>query len=131
MEYRKRNRSRIRRRSSAQPAPSGAGRVITALLIIGAIVYIVSASAAGTWIAKNIIAPIFDMLASNKPTTTDADISGNNEDVIVLSGDETAEPASAASDELSLPALNCYALQMGAFSEIANAQSEAARSPAR
>ncbi len=130
MEYRKRSRSRIRRRSSAQPVPSGAGRVITALLIIGAIVYIVSASAAGTWIAKNIIAPVFDMLSISSSTPTDAlnadaSTSGDGE-VIVLSGEEASEPVSAASEELSLPALSCYALQMGAFSEIANAQSEAA-----
>ncbi len=130
MEYRKRNRSRARRRSSAQPTPSGAGRVITALLIIGAIVYIVSASAAGTWIAKNIIAPVFDMLSSGGSTPTDAldahTAPSPDGDVTVLLDDDNAKPASASSEELSLPALNCYALQMGAFGEITNAQSEAA-----
>lgn len=104
---------------------AGAGRTLMGLLMVAALVYVVSASAVGTWLAENLMAPAFEALAAleNKPQAAPpAEDSSGEADVqqVSLSTDR-----SSVSVELSLPALDCYALQMGVFSTLENAQAQA------
>ncbi len=120
MEYR--NRRRRRR--------GGVGRAAVAVIMIGAIVYLISASAAGTWVAKNVMAPVFSAvdgwldgggeLLSAQTQEQSAD-SGTNEAITV----SLSTGGSAESIDVTLPAISCYALQMGAFSVQDNALAQA------
>lgn len=73
MEYRRKRRASSRRKASGRAAArrssstsSDAGRAIVSLLMVGAIVYLVSASAAGTWIAENVMAPMISAFQENQ-----------------------------------------------------------------
>ena len=60
MEFRRKRR----KRRYAAPEGTGAGKAIVALIVIAAVVYLVSASAAGTWVAQNVVAPVFTWVDS-------------------------------------------------------------------
>ncbi|MDR1619061.1 MAG: SPOR domain-containing protein [Clostridiales bacterium] len=123
MEYRRRKRYR-----SAQSRPGGAGaaKTIVALLVIAAIVYVISASTVGAWIAKKVIAPAFsafdNLLQSN--TEKDAPAAENAGGIDMQSG---APGEKSVTDEVLLPGVECYALQMGVFSNWDNANTQAAQ----
>ena len=114
MEYRRRKRRSKGRaqasRRTAQQAGS-AGRAVIALLLAAAIIYIVSASAAGTWIAQNVMAPIFDAFSPDATHGTGS------------TPEPGTSPGPSVSDEITLPAMNCYMLQMGIYSSMENAKS--------
>ena len=140
MEYRRRRRngkSKPRRRGNGTgKAGSQAASALISLVLIGCIVYLVVSSNAGEWIAQNVMAPLFTAASGwgkDDPVDTDAPLSqtpdqsaglpgGGIPSSLDLSG-ESAEPVSA---QASLPAMRCAMLQMGVFSSLDNAQSEAA-----
>ncbi|NCB31788.1 MAG: SPOR domain-containing protein, partial [Clostridia bacterium] len=124
MEYGRRRRRKAYRTSKSRmgsDASSGAGRAMIVLLMIAAIVYLVSASAAGTWLAEHVMAPAFEALASY--TGKEAPIEDTPvEDVQQVS---LSTDGSSVSANIALPALDCYALQMGVFSSQDNAEKQA------
>lgn len=112
MEYRHRRR---RRRYE-----SGAGRVIIALLVVAAAIYVVSASALGTWLAQNVMAPVFTAVETalmGKPEE-EAPNDGNTQVVV---NDGTTSTADMVSEQIELPGVTCYMLQMGVYSQQNNA----------
>ena len=138
MEYRRKRRTSSRRRSSGRTAarrgstpPSEAGRAIVSLLMVGAIVYLISASAAGTWIAEHIMAPMISAFSNrhdeaengaqtvNGTETPDAGLSAS---VDLSAG---TSPKNTVSAQVSLPALDCFMLQMGVYSSKSNAEAQA------
>lgn len=118
MEYAKR-RKRRRRNSS------GAGRAIGALIMIGAIIYLFTASAAGKWLAEEVMAPAFSALAE-LPVFNSSSL-----DELEQESSGSANPLSVSlnsgltsvNENIELPAMSCFALQMGAFSSDENAAS--------
>jgi len=120
MEYIKRRKKRTQRNKSG-----GAGRFVVALLFCAAVVYLISASAAGTWLAENVIAPAFtgiEEALSQKNRQNDQGEVLN----VSLSGS-----ASTKKEEITLPALTCHMLQMGVYSQRENAVSQAQALQAR
>lgn len=132
MEFTRRKRRKQTFRSSRPARASrgggrsggsaGAGRAIVALLMVAAIVYLISASAAGTWLAEHVMAPAFDALAARTKDKKEDIQDPPQEDVqqVSLSTAETS-----VSSNIALPALDCYALQMGVFSSPENAAKQA------
>ncbi len=125
MEYRRRRRRRARRAASSV---SGAGKVFVALLVVAGVVYVVSASAAGTWIAQNVMAPVFrtvdDFVSGVKATPTPGGAAQAEETPGMLS--PAGNDAPTASEQIELPAMTCFALQMGVYSSAENANAQAA-----
>lgn len=116
MEYARR-RKRRRRNSS------GTGRAIGALVMVGLIIYLFTASAAGKWLAEEVMAPAFSALSelpvfnSDSLNALEQENSANEESLEVsLSGG-----LSSVSEKVELPAISCFALQMGVFSSADNA----------
>ncbi len=118
MEYRRRRR----KRRFAATEGSGTARAIAALLVVAAVVYLISASAAGTWIAQKVMAPAFaafDNMIQRTASTKTPEVG------------ETSTPRVSASNEktvtgdVELPAMACFALQMGVYSDKNNADSQA------
>ena len=119
MEFTRRRRRRPARRSS-QRGSSGAGRAVIAMLMLAGIVYLVSASAAGTWLAEKVMAPAFEALSSLGREQEELD-APEAEDVQQVS---LSTAPSSRSEDIALPALRCYTLQMGVFSSAENAQKQ-------
>jgi hypothetical protein len=101
--------------------------VILVLIILGIAVYLISAGAAGSWIAENIIDPVFNNGNSNAaaPSAT------INQSAPSASGD-TINPVSLpavsgtrAKQDVTAAEISLFALQTGAFSEEANAKTAA------
>lgn len=124
MEFGRRRRRKTFRTSRSRTgsgASSGAGRAVAALLMVAAIVYLVSASAAGTWLAEHVMAPAFDALAAyTEKKAPIEDTPAEDVQQVSLSTDK-----SSVSANIALPALDCYALQMGVFSSQENASRHA------
>ncbi|MDR0840248.1 MAG: SPOR domain-containing protein [Christensenellaceae bacterium] len=109
------------RQSAAAGQGGGAGRAVVALLMVGAIVYLVSASAVGTWLAEHVMAPAFDALAAYTGKQPGSEASPPEEArQVSLSTDK-----SSVSANISLPAIACYTLQMGVYSSADNAGKQA------
>lgn len=137
MEYRRKRRSSSRKRASGRTSAgrggstsSEAGRAILALLLVGAVVYLISASAAGTWIAENVMAPMISAFSSKKSVTGDDSQSvgtqtpdGSLSTSVDLS--QGASTKNTISAQVSLPGLSCYMLQMGVYSSKTNADAQA------
>ena len=114
MEYRHRRRRR--------KYGNGAGRVVVALLVVAAAIYVVSASALGTWLAQNVMAPVF--------TAVETALMGKSGDGDPSGGDAKATPGKSpvgasnmASGQIELPGVTSYMLQMGVYSQRDNALS--------
>jgi hypothetical protein len=119
MEYRRR---RNRRRANTG---SGAGRAVVLLLLAAAVIYIVSASAAGTWIAENVMAPIFtaiDNIGSKEEKDPSPEATPAAE-VKVPGSEDPSEEANV--EQVILPGIDSYMLQMGAYSSMENAKTQA------
>ncbi len=104
-----------RRRRRARAGRGGAGKVIVVLLLLAAVVYLISASAVGTWLAENVVAPLFQGESSGaaaEPTLTPEAVT---EDV----------NAAVSSAEVEVPAIECFALQMGSYQSEVNADAQA------
>jgi hypothetical protein len=132
MEYARR-RNRRRRHRSGGSEGGGAGRAVIALLMVGAIVYLISASSAGEWIAQKVIAPVIEAFSGEKEAEgTD----NTNTDNTNIDNPDTEAPVNtsevslsteknAVSAEVTLPAVTSYMLQMGSFSTEENAMAQA------
>lgn len=115
MEFAKR---RKRRRKD-----SGMGKFMVSLMVVGTAVYIITASAAGTWLAEKVMAPAFTALSelpffsSSLDELAEEQQSEQNDSLSVsISSNRTA-----VETQVDLPAISCFALQMGAFSSEENA----------
>ncbi|MBQ9832385.1 MAG: SPOR domain-containing protein [Clostridia bacterium] len=120
MEYKRNRNSSARRRrrkrysSSRSRSGSGAPKALFAVLLTCGIVYLLSASAAGTWIAQNLAAPIFE--AFNKKDTV------KDDDSLAVS---LSTAKNAVTTDVTLPGISVYSLQMGIYSSEENASSQA------
>ncbi|MDO5111283.1 MAG: SPOR domain-containing protein [Clostridia bacterium] len=125
MEY-KRNRRRSKARRSRKETGE-AGRAFIAICMVAAIVYLVSASAAGTWIAQNVVVPVFSAVERFKPAQTEtppADAAEASEGAMQVALDTSRKAVDA---DMTLPAVTCYALQMGVYASEENALSQSAQ----
>lgn len=161
MEYRRRRARRgiaVRRRT-ARGEGSGASRAVLVLILTAAVVYIICASAAGTWLAEEVIAPAFSAIDDvlewkpqsgapngSEPQSNAAqggalqiDTQGGALQPTTSGGTVNEQPSQETSalsggkltSRLSLPALNSYMLQMGVYSQRANADAQAEQLRAR
>ncbi len=109
MEYhRKRRGGNQPRYGAAYPA------YIAVLIVFFGIVYLISASKAGTWVAENWIAPVLKR-SDAEPDKTAA-------------SEQSAAPVTVVIDEISreivLPAKSFYALQIGVYADQGNASAQ-------
>lgn len=102
MEYRKRS---TRRKKAPQMK---AGHVLAGLLFAAAVIYLVSASRAGTWLAEKVIAPVFSAFDAEHNASSTAPSSQQAE--------------SSEKQQIMLPGINCYAVQLGVFTSKENAE---------
>jgi len=117
-------RRRKRRKKTAKSG--GAAKVIVVLLLAGALIYLFAVSKVGTWLVENALVPFLETMDSflwGKDVSPESSQSTEYNDIVLPQNTDTAETVTV---EAVLPAMNCYALQMGAFSEHGNAQAEAA-----
>ncbi|MBQ2661469.1 MAG: SPOR domain-containing protein [Clostridia bacterium] len=118
MEYKRHKSSRRRRKrySSSRRHTTQASKtpkVIFSLLLMGGVIYMLSASTVGTYLAENLVAPIFDALKSNDDIDDDAikvSLSSNKNSV---------------TSDITLPGTTLYTLQMGIYSSQENASKKA------
>lgn len=107
MEMRQvRRRTRRRRKGTFSPALFLIGGVFAA------VVYGIGASKLGTWLASSVVAPAIYRLA---PVETPAP---------VLFTSAPAKEAEVETLAISLPAVRCYAVQIGVYGELANAEAQ-------
>lgn len=121
MEFRRRRR----RRHYAAPEGGGAGKAILALIVIAAVVYLVSASAAGTWVAQNVVAPVFAWVDDQLKGAPAAATPGGTVNLPEQPQGSSEASGDTVTAEVELPAMECFALQMGVYSTETNAQTEA------
>jgi len=135
MEYRRKRKSnRLKSASGRSRTFRGgtkhggdAGRTLISLLMVGGIVYFVSASAAGTWIAENVMAPMISAI-SQKGGDASSDTVGLSSGTETLSAAVDLSAGTAKDTvitEVTLPSLDCYMLQMGVYSSEENAKAQA------
>lgn len=122
-----------RRRKRRQRRGSGAGKIMAGLAAVGLAVYLITASAAGKWLAEEVMAPAFSALSELPIFSSDAmeqleEETAPEQDVLSVSLNSGGNSVSA---EVALPALEVYALQMGAFSSAENAGAMAGSIQAR
>ncbi len=112
MEFRRVHRfSRHRRKRGFSPA------LVLVCLVFLTIVYGVGVSKLGTWLASSVVAPLIRASESSEIAQTPESL-----DVTPETSGEDVE-----SRQFTLPSLHCYAVQIGVFSEEANAQAQAAQ----
>lgn len=100
--------TRRRRKNSFSPA------LVLVLVVFLVIAYLIGASKFGTWLATKVVAP---MIRGSSPTVTS--------DLVIPSA-APAEETEQDMDTLviSLPAMHCYAIQMGVFEKKENAEAQ-------
>lgn len=96
------------------------------IIILGIAAYLIGAGAAGSWIAENIIDPVFNNGVSSAATPT------NTENTVISTPDGTITPVDLpgvsgvrAEEEITAQEVALFALQTGAFSDETNAKSAA------
>lgn len=105
--------------------------LIIIAVILGVTAYFVGAGAAGGWLAKNVINPVFNSGVGNaeEPTATASALSSATD------AKETATQAAAAGtqteEQITAQSITLYTLQVGAFSDENNAKETAAQIIAR
>lgn len=104
-----------------------AANLIIVIIILGMAAYLISAGAAGSWLANNIINPVFN---NGNANAADTSVAGAE----ILSPGETLSPSPAVSssasgeraeEQITVKEITVYALQSGAFSDIINAEAAA------
>lgn len=99
-------------------------RTMTALLMLGLAVYLITASAAGRWLSEKVMAPAFSAL-SELPLFTGGGLDSLESQAAEPSGDALSVSLSSGggsfTSTLDVPSISCFALQMGAFSSKDNA----------
>lgn len=117
--------SRMASPSSSSSSPKRKPRYanwIIAAVILGIAAYFIGAGAAGGWLAKNVIEPVFGHGSSNaatpeatlSPTVTAAQSAGQSESA-----------TGHVEENITAGEITLYTLQVGAFSDEAHAQSSA------
>jgi len=131
MEFtrRRKRRGRIVPRDARKNGSSG-GKVLLALVLAGVVIYFISASAVGTWIAKNWLAPAFSYIDTFLKNITEEKPAVNKEHQQEPSMQSETEPlgqpsSAAFAEEIIFPGMTCYALQMGVYTERENANLQA------
>jgi hypothetical protein len=109
--YRPHN-SRKRRRNGRSGSSGGYAKALVAFLLIGSLVYFVTAGAAGKWVSDHIVTPVIQMFNRESGIAPPSDSSPPNEENIIL-------------DDVS-----CRILQIGVFSNQPNAKGVAAEAVA-
>ncbi len=124
MEYKRNRRRKAARRTGKNTGE--AGRAFVAICMVAAIVYLVSASAAGTWIAQNVVVPVFSAVERLKPAKTETP---QMEETDTAAAMQVALDTSrkAVDADMTLPAVTCYALQMGVYASEENAAAQSAQ----
>ena len=129
-----------RRRNSRRRSRKGISiqtlRVIAAVALVGIFIYIALATSVGTFLAENLVAPIFRALSGEEtPKTTPTDQEGvatstpsPNSSALPLTpsggySSTSTQPVTSerSSDEIRLESRTYYVLQMGAFTSEQNA----------
>lgn len=112
------------------------GNLILVAIILGITVYLVTAGAAGEWLAQNVINPVFNSDPTAVAATPDATPSTSAMESAAPSG--TVEAVSLpetsgerAEEQITVNSVALYTLQAGAFADEANAKSAAAEIIAR
>lgn len=103
--------------------------VILVIIILGIAVYLISAGAAGKWLAENIIDPVFNNGSTNAGTPTGTisgaspapSVSGNVISPVTL----PAATGTRAQQNVTAAELSLFTLQTGAFSDESNAKTAA------
>ena len=92
--------------------------------MIAGIVYFISASAAGAWVAEKVVVPVFALLDEYRiPAATN----NSEPEMVEQSAQVELDSTKKAVDvDVSLPAISCFAVQAGVYASSANAQSQAA-----
>ncbi|MDL2217059.1 SPOR domain-containing protein [Christensenellaceae bacterium OttesenSCG-928-M15] len=131
MEYRRRKRRRSVRAGNRNVSAGGAGaKVAVVLLLAAVVVYLISASALGTWIAQNVFAPVFEKIDgwfSAPAPTPGATLLPEGSPSITMNPANSDMPANAqtVTNDIDFPSMECYAVQMGVFSDRNNAEQQA------
>ena len=89
-------------------------------LAIGIFMYVFIAGATGKWVADNIVLPVISMVSgnSNKGNTSGTRTNTNTKDT-------DKQNTASVSETITLDKVSAYLLQFGAFSQSANAETEA------
>ncbi len=122
MEYKRHRRRGASRRNKRESGE--VGRAFIALCMVAAIVYLVSASAAGTWIAQNVVVPVFAAVERFKPGAQEPAAEAAQPQADMQVALDTSPKAVDA--DVTLPAVTCFALQMGVYASEENARAQAA-----
>lgn len=124
-----------------------AGTLILVAIILGIAVYLVTAGAAGSWLADNIINPIFnngnanaaaptptesispDVSPDNSPNVSPDNSPDNSPSATAVSANnapsDTPENTGRVEDEITAQEITLFTLQSGAFSDKSNADTAA------
>lgn len=108
--------------------------LIIVMIILGIAAYLISAGAAGNWLADNVIDPIFNNGIANAATATASQSTIGSAKTLPPSPlvsptdtdtDSTLAPSGTSEDEITAQEITLYTLQAGAFSDKANADTTA------
>jgi hypothetical protein len=109
--------------------------LIVVVIVLGVIAYFVGAGAAGGWLAKNVINPVFN---SGETLAEDATSDADSTDAVDSSPEETMQainlPEASGTrieDSISAEEIALFALQVGAFSDEENAKEASSQITAR
>lgn len=116
-----------RRRRALRPE---AARAIVVFLVLGVCIYIALATTAGTWIAEKVVAPVLRLFnREESPADTPSEalmVENAGEDSSASLSVSPPEPSEDSSqEEISVEAFSVYAVQLGAFSSLENAEKQA------
>lgn len=113
--------------SSSSPSPKRKPRYanwIIAAVILGIAAYLIGAGAAGGWLAKNVIEPVF-----GKDNTSSAATPGETVSPTATTAQQSGEQSETATERveenITAGEITLYTLQVGAYTDEGNAQSSA------
>lgn len=107
-----------RRRKFGRRATVGgyAARRLAIGAVFVAVIALISLSSLGAWLSTKVFAPLFSTAAPSSAAQAKT----------TLGASETLQEQNPAARSISIPAVNCYALQMGVFSNPENAENQSA-----
>ncbi len=109
----------------ASPPPRKKSRYanwIIAVVILGIAAYFIGAGAAGGWLAKNVIEPVF---GKGSPKTGTPEASASVSPVGTQGAAQPPEESDRVEETISADEISLYTLQVGAFSDESHANSSA------
>ncbi len=99
--------------------------IIIVVVILGIAAYLIGAGAAGSWLAENVINPVFNNGNSSAATPSASPQATADNTSTPLPVDLPGASGSRAEEEITAEEVSLFALQTGAFSEESNAKSAA------